>query len=510
MKELRNSHLSSEIKSRAKKMMTPKKALVVDDSRSARYSLRKTLERMEIAVDCVESGETALSYLQSAKEGLPDIIFMDNLMPGLSGLDTTETIHQNTHWRHIPVIMCTAMQQPAQSEAQQSTAAGFLPKPATSNQIQALLSTLSPNGRKDDVKDGESNTATQNAAPEKPAESTPNTTSQIHTPNAQTAETPATTTRKPKNKTAKKQNPPEQASLIQGSTPPKVTPETAALPSINSSETRSRTTHSAAPVTPGTTTPTTTTPANTAPEGSLDALIDQLQGQLNGIEPRLLSLESAKHTLDSAIHQRLTEMHDQLVAHVHQLIDEAIAKHESPNLDTEVLKTHIAATLDAVFPEKIQPVQNQLREELDAQSRHIEHRLMGEVVETDHVIEQASAAASKAAIANTRALIAETVNAQTSADNERIESLISDAEQNLIQRAELAAENAALKAAAREAEKIACQQAEKAVSDNLNRLQRQISQSAQAQINSAVKKQQVMGLAGFGIAVIALVLSIVL
>lgn len=501
-------------------MMTPKKALVVDDSRSARYSLRKTLERMEIAVDCVESGETALSYLQSAKEGLPDIIFMDNLMPGLSGLDTTETIHQNTHWRHIPVIMCTAMQQPAQSEAQQSTAAGFLPKPATSNQIQALLSTLSPNGRKDDirkddVKDGESNTATQHTAPEKPAESTPNATTQIHTPNTQTSDTPATTTRQPKNQTVKKQNPPEQASLIQGTTPPKVTPETAALPSLNSSETRSRTTHSAAPATPGattstTTTSTTTTPANTALEGSLDALIDQLQGQLNGIEPRLLSLESAKHTLDSAIHQRLTEMHDQLVAHVHQLIDEAIAKHESPNLDTEVLKTHIAATLDAVFPEKIQPVQNQLREELDAQSRHIEHRLMGEVVETDHVIEQASAAASKVAVANTRELIADAINAQASADNERIESLISDAEQNLIQRAELAAENAALKAAAREAEKIACQQAEKAVSDNLNRLQRQISQSAQAQINSAVKKQQVMGLAGFGIAVIALVLSIVL
>lgn len=461
-------------------MMTPKKALVVDDSRSARYSLRKTLERMEMSVDCVESGENALSYLEAAKEGLPDIIFMDNLMPGLSGLDTTETINQDTRWRHIPVVMCTATQHNDQAEAE-TTAAGFLPKPATTNQIQALLSTL---------------------APQAPADA------------SSTADAETTASSVPKAALPESQTKPEQPSLIQGTAPSTTNQGTASDGAAKAASTDAQ---SGTPVseqtnpTTQTAAPTPTPKAATPPiESSLDTLIDQLQGQLNGIEPRLLSLESAKHTLDNAIHQRLKEMHDQLVAHVHQLIDEAIQKHEGPNLDSEVLKTQITATVDEVLGEKIAPVQSQLREEMDAQSRHIEHRLMGEVVETDHVIEQATAAATQAAQLKASELIAQ----QPPVDENTIKALLADTEQTLIQRAEQAAEKAAIqkadKVAAREAEKIACQQAEKAVSDNLNRLQRQISQSAQAQINDAVKKQQIMGLAGFGIAVIALVLSVVL
>jgi hypothetical protein len=62
--------------------MTAKRALVVDDSRSARAFLARILERHEIAVDAAESAEAAIQYLDRNR---PDIIFMDHMMPGMDG-----------------------------------------------------------------------------------------------------------------------------------------------------------------------------------------------------------------------------------------------------------------------------------------------------------------------------------------------------------------------------------------------------------------------------------------
>ena len=64
-------------------MIPGKRALVVDDSRSARVVLTRMLERYGILVDSADSAEAALDYL---KEGRPDVIFMDHLMPGMDGL----------------------------------------------------------------------------------------------------------------------------------------------------------------------------------------------------------------------------------------------------------------------------------------------------------------------------------------------------------------------------------------------------------------------------------------
>src|SRR5438128_627673 len=54
--------------------MSSKRALVVDDSKSARAFLARILERHEIAVDAAESAEAAIEYLTRNK---PDVIFME-------------------------------------------------------------------------------------------------------------------------------------------------------------------------------------------------------------------------------------------------------------------------------------------------------------------------------------------------------------------------------------------------------------------------------------------------
>jgi CheY-like chemotaxis protein len=106
--------------------LTAKRALVVDDSRSARISLQKLLEKHRIAVDFAESGEEALDYL---KHHLVDAIFMDHTMPGMDGLETVVAIKSNPRTATIPVMMYTAKEGEVYvSQARALGAIGVLPK----------------------------------------------------------------------------------------------------------------------------------------------------------------------------------------------------------------------------------------------------------------------------------------------------------------------------------------------------------------------------------------------
>lgn len=85
--------------------MASKRALVVDDSRSARQSLAKLLAEHDLDVAFAASGEEALTFLQHE---LVDVIFMDHTMPGMDGLETVSAIKANPRTATIPVMMYTA------------------------------------------------------------------------------------------------------------------------------------------------------------------------------------------------------------------------------------------------------------------------------------------------------------------------------------------------------------------------------------------------------------------
>ena len=70
-------------------MMPGKRALVVDDSKSARVVLSRMLERYGIEVDAAESAEAAIEYLTRNK---PDVIFMDHMMPGMDGFQAVRPL----------------------------------------------------------------------------------------------------------------------------------------------------------------------------------------------------------------------------------------------------------------------------------------------------------------------------------------------------------------------------------------------------------------------------------
>src|SRR6202451_2383633 len=102
------------------------RALVVDDSRSARAFLTRILERYELAVDAVESAEQAIEFLTIQR---PDVIFMDHLMPGMDGFQALQAIKSNPRTATIPIMMYTSQEGELYlSQARALGAIGVLPK----------------------------------------------------------------------------------------------------------------------------------------------------------------------------------------------------------------------------------------------------------------------------------------------------------------------------------------------------------------------------------------------
>ena len=84
-----------------------KRALIVDDSKTAQVRLRKMLEKFDIEIDTSNSAEEALGYLSYRQ---PTVIFLDHHMEGMSGLSALKIIKSNPATALIPVVMYTSEQ----------------------------------------------------------------------------------------------------------------------------------------------------------------------------------------------------------------------------------------------------------------------------------------------------------------------------------------------------------------------------------------------------------------
>ncbi len=121
--------------------MPTKRALIVDDSRTAQFKLKKTLEVYDLSIDAVLSAEDALSYLSYQ---IPDVIFMDHSMKGMSGLEAVKIIKSNIATATIPVVMYTAQSSEVYlSQARAIGAIDVLSKDVmTESDIQRVMSGL--------------------------------------------------------------------------------------------------------------------------------------------------------------------------------------------------------------------------------------------------------------------------------------------------------------------------------------------------------------------------------
>src|ERR1043165_9179164 len=120
-----------------RELMSSKRALVVDDSKSARAFLSRILERHEIEVDAAESAEAAIDYLTRHR---PDVIFMDHMMPGMDGFQAVQSIKNNPRTSNIPILMYTSQEGDLYAgQARALGADGVLPKQIKQSDVTRML-----------------------------------------------------------------------------------------------------------------------------------------------------------------------------------------------------------------------------------------------------------------------------------------------------------------------------------------------------------------------------------
>ena len=106
--------------------MITKLVLIVDDSKSARFVLKRMLEELSLEVDTVESAADAIDYLKHQR---PDAIFMDHMMPGMDGFEAVKHIKNNSETCVIPIMMYTSKGGDVYlSQARALGAVGIIPK----------------------------------------------------------------------------------------------------------------------------------------------------------------------------------------------------------------------------------------------------------------------------------------------------------------------------------------------------------------------------------------------
>lgn len=117
--------------------MSQRTALVVDDSRSARFALRKHLEHHAFKVDTAESARAAYHWLESQT---PDLIFLDHVMPGEDGFEALRHLKADPRTASIPVVICSSNEGGAfTAEARSQGAADVLQKPPSPEQLKRVL-----------------------------------------------------------------------------------------------------------------------------------------------------------------------------------------------------------------------------------------------------------------------------------------------------------------------------------------------------------------------------------
>ena len=118
------------------------KALLVDDSKAARFAMSKLLRDQGLEVETAASGEEALDKIATDEF---QIVFMDQSMPGMGGIAATRAITSNEKTAHIPVVLCTGNEgDKLEQMAKEAGAIGVLTKPPQEEALKEVLGSLQP------------------------------------------------------------------------------------------------------------------------------------------------------------------------------------------------------------------------------------------------------------------------------------------------------------------------------------------------------------------------------
>ncbi len=114
--------------------------LIVDDEEVARDILQGFLYRGGYRLAFASNGQEALTFVEQSP---PDAILLDVMMPDIDGFEVCQRLKANKRWRHIPIILITALG--GREELIRGLEAGaddFLFKPINDLELRARVRSL--------------------------------------------------------------------------------------------------------------------------------------------------------------------------------------------------------------------------------------------------------------------------------------------------------------------------------------------------------------------------------
>ena len=82
----------------------PSRILLIDDDSNARYVMRAFLGD-ELDVSEAETGDGAVDLIRKSR---PDIVFLDLMLPGVSGEEVLRRLHETVETHDLPVVIVTS------------------------------------------------------------------------------------------------------------------------------------------------------------------------------------------------------------------------------------------------------------------------------------------------------------------------------------------------------------------------------------------------------------------
>lgn len=115
----------------------PHRILICDDDPDVRLHLGAVLRELGFQVSEVVAGTEVVGLLARDRH---DLVLLDIVMPGISGIETLRRLKNSMLTSRIPVVMLTALDEShTRDGCKELGAAGFLPKPIRESELLRMI-----------------------------------------------------------------------------------------------------------------------------------------------------------------------------------------------------------------------------------------------------------------------------------------------------------------------------------------------------------------------------------
>ena len=114
--------------------------LVIDDEERIFDVIEGLLIREGYRLTYAPSGPAAIQQIDALQ---PDVILLDVMMPQMDGIEACRQIKANPNWKHIPIIIVTALTSKADlARSLEAGADDFISKPINSLELRARVRSM--------------------------------------------------------------------------------------------------------------------------------------------------------------------------------------------------------------------------------------------------------------------------------------------------------------------------------------------------------------------------------